>query len=53
MNDDVQALINKYGYWEERPEHKLETWQYEVANDDTRMGYWDWVDARESEGEEK
>jgi hypothetical protein len=49
--DDVQALIDKYGYWGEHPEHALETWRYEVANNDTRMGYWDWVEAQESEGE--
>lgn len=53
MNDDVQALIDKYGYWGEHPEHSVEEWLDEIANNDTRMGYWDWVDARESDGEEK
>ena len=53
MNDDVQILINKYGYWGEHPEHKVEMWLDEIANDRTRMSYWDWVDGRESDGEEK
>ena len=53
MEDDVEALINKYGYWGEHPDHDLATWRFEVAEDHTRMDYWDWVEARESNGEPK
>lgn len=53
MEDDVEILINKYGYWGEHPDHDVDSWKYEIANNDTRLGYWDWVDARESDGEEK
>lgn len=30
-------------FWGEDPDHPVADWQYEVANDDTRLGYWDWV----------
>lgn len=29
--------------WSEDPEHPVADWKYEVANDDTRLGYWEWV----------
>ncbi|HEX7781206.1 MAG TPA: hypothetical protein VF509_00205 [Sphingobium sp.] len=32
--------------WVEDPAHPVRDWQGEVANDDTRLGYLDWVDAR-------
>lgn len=32
-----------WDYWDAHPDHPLEDWQSEVANDDTRLGYWDWV----------
>ncbi len=32
--------------WIEEPAHPLSDWRSEVANDDTRLGYLDWVDAR-------
>ena len=36
-------LLSRYGYWGEHPEFPLEDWKYEVRNDDTRAGYWEWV----------
>lgn len=53
MEDDVEILINKYGYWGEHPDHDVDSWKYEIANNDTRLGYLDWVDTQESDGEEK
>lgn len=35
--------IEGLGYWDEHLDYTLEDWQSEVANDDTRLGYWDWV----------
>jgi len=32
-------------YWGEDPDYPLEDWRYEVANNDTRLGYWEWVAA--------
>lgn len=41
------------GYWEgEDPESPLADWKYEVANDDTRLGYWEWAYERSLEGDE-
>ena len=31
------------GVWGEHPGHPVADWQYEIANGDTRSGYWDWV----------
>lgn len=31
------------GYWGEHPDFPVVDWQYEVANDGTREGYWEWV----------
>ena len=53
MKDDVEILIDKYGYWGEHPDHSVDTWMNEVSGWDTRLGYWEWVEARESDGEEK
>ncbi|HET6525036.1 hypothetical protein [Sphingopyxis sp.] len=33
--------------WAERPGHPLADWKYQIANDDTRLGYRDWIAARE------
>lgn len=32
--------------WDVHPDHPLEDWIYEVANNDTRSGYVDWVNAQ-------
>jgi len=39
----AEQLIDKYGYWGEHPDAPISDWQFEVANNDTRVGYWDWV----------
>jgi len=31
-------------YWDEDPEYAVADWRYEVANDDTRLGYLEWVE---------
>lgn len=36
-------LIDEFGVWGEHPDWPVEDWQYEVANGDTRSGYWVWV----------
>jgi hypothetical protein len=38
-----ETLRTKYGHWGEHPEYPLEDWRREVAENDTRMGYWEWV----------
>lgn len=32
--------------WADDPEYPVSDWQLEVANDDTRLGYWQWVEAQ-------
>jgi hypothetical protein len=39
-------------YWGEDPRVPLCEWQYEVRNGDTRLGYWEFVQARMDEDEE-
>jgi hypothetical protein len=40
----AEALKAKHGgHWGEHPDHDAETWASEVANGDTRLGYWEWV----------
>ncbi|MBA4751445.1 MAG: hypothetical protein H2055_04345 [Sphingopyxis sp.] len=34
--------------WIDRAGHPLGDWKYEVTNDDTRLGYLDWIAAREA-----
>lgn len=57
----AEQLRVKYGYWGKHPEYPLSDWRSEVANNETREGYWDWVehefecatDEEENESEEE
>jgi hypothetical protein len=49
MIPSAQQLIEEHGYWGEMPGHPVADWQYEVANNDSRRGYWEWVAARMAE----
>jgi hypothetical protein len=38
------------GWWKiEDPDHPFEDWQYEVANNETRLGYHEWVEKKKEE----
>ena len=40
-------------HWSEDPDYPLRDWRHEVADDNTRLGYWQWVrDRREEQAEE-
>jgi hypothetical protein len=41
----VQDLIDEAGgsIWDEHAEYPVSDWQAEVADNDTRASYWDWV----------
>lgn len=44
MSKEARSLADLYGgVWSAHPAHTVADWQREVANDDTRAGYWDWV----------
>lgn len=47
--DDFKSEFG--GHWGEHPDHPVQDWQAEVANDDTRMGYWPWVASQVSTAE--
>ncbi len=48
----IRKLQEEFGgLWGEHPDYPVDEWQAEVANDDTRKGYWEWVKAK-VEGEE-
>jgi hypothetical protein len=34
---------SQLGHWENHPNYPLDDWKAEVANDDTRLGYHEWV----------
>ena len=39
--------------WGEDPKHPRKDWRHDVADDNTSLGYWDWVDSiKECEDEE-
>ncbi len=38
-------------YWSEDMDYPLVDWKYEVQNDDTRLGYWEWVAGKREEAE--
>lgn len=38
-----EQLIKEHGIWGEFAEFPPRDWMYEVANGDTRLGYWAWV----------
>jgi hypothetical protein len=38
-NDPVEG----YDIWDSHKDYPLEDWQYQVANNYTRRGYWSWV----------
>lgn len=41
---DADRLRRQYGSWGSHPEHPIADWQCEVANDETRLGYWEWLE---------
>jgi hypothetical protein len=50
--DPTQRLIDEHGYWGEIANYPRADWKYEVANDDTVLGYWDWVAAKQADDDE-
>ena len=54
IDSDIQSLkAANGGHWGEHPEYGLSEWQAEVEEDSTRLGYWEWVDARICESGEE
>lgn len=47
MSEETNELAEQYGgYWGEHPIYTEEDWVIEVRDGNTRLGYWDWVQAQ-------
>ena len=45
LEESERKLSQRFGgRWGEHPHYPREEWSYEVGNDDTRKGYWEWVE---------
>jgi len=45
MDKDIEALADAHGgYWGEHPDYSVSCWKWAVTNEDTRLGYWEWVE---------
>ena len=42
----AKSWDERANHWDEQEGHPVTDWQLEVANDDTRLGYLAWVEAR-------
>lgn len=40
---EAHELRNRYALEGEHPDHPASDWQAQVADGDTRLGYWDWL----------
>lgn len=38
--------MNENDIWADDPDYPADDWKAEVSNDDTRLGYWQWVEAQ-------
>jgi hypothetical protein len=46
-DDDLEALESANGgYWGEHPDFPASDWRADVANGDTRRGYWEWCESQ-------
>jgi hypothetical protein len=45
--------VSGYEWWGEYSDFPVEDWAYEASNNDTRLGYWDWVKVKIAEKEEE
>jgi hypothetical protein len=43
---DGLDLEKEFGHWGEHPDFPVSDWQDEVASDETRLGYWIWVEVK-------
>jgi len=46
----AELYQHQHGYWGEHPDHPVWEWKAEVSGGETRKGYWEWVEAREDDG---
>jgi hypothetical protein len=46
------AIIPERNLWGEDPRHPRADWKYEVTNNNTNLGYWDWVEVWKTNDED-
>ena len=47
MERQIKMLASHNGgYWGNHPDHPTHDWRQEVANNETRLGYWEWVEGK-------
>ena len=47
MDEDIENIMQICGgYWHDHPDYPSEDWRYHVANRETRLGYWEWVESQ-------
>ena len=52
LSEMAEALKEANGsHWGGLTGHDVEDWRYEIANEDTRLGYWEWAANRIDSGE--
>lgn len=53
--DEAQSWISDHSHWDDHPEYLVEDWRKEVENNDTRIGYLEWIlaqaDARDCDAD--
>lgn len=49
IDRELRSRNGRPNHWDDVPGHPFEDWQYEVQNNDTRLGYWDWVLSRDEQ----
>jgi hypothetical protein len=45
INQLIEKFGGDHGYWGEHPNFPVQDWKNEVSNNDTKQGYWEWVQA--------
>ena len=43
---ESRVKVGHNGHWDDDNEYTIDQWKGEVQDDDTRLGYWDWVECR-------
>jgi hypothetical protein len=47
MDKDYRELADEFGgWWGKHPNHPPSDWSAEVSENETRLGYWEWVSVK-------
>ena len=53
MEETTTKSVEVEDVWGEDDKYPVKDWQYEVACDYTRQGYWEWVASKKENDEDK